>query len=379
MTTNPFIQTTSGLVPNAGLLGTPGAIVATSTTTQTIGVGTFVFEIQAQCAFAPGMWVSITNPENSAQWMWAQVTSYDGISQLTVDTANTNGAGTLNSWAIALAGSPAGVGVPGPDGATGATGAAAGPLNGAAQALKVKNNTGTPNTKIDITALKAVMVDSSGTSVLASAVSVTIDLTTGTASSTANGMDGHARGTSAWLYLYLINNGSITSGLATLTSPLSGAPTLPSGYTSSTYVGAMYVDGSGNLMRTLQLGKKSHYTVTAATNTAALPTMANGVAGSTVTPTWVSVATGVFCPATTSKIFLSANSNVGGTPTTVIVAPNNGYGNGASTNPPPIAAGATANMIHTDELLLETTNIFWASSSVDGYLFCIGWEDYCIA
>lgn len=378
MSTNPFNPSTSGLQPNAGVVGTPGAIVATSDTTQTVATGSLVFDIPAQCGFGSGMWVSITDAGNANRWMWGTIQSYDGASLLTVNITNTNGSGTSSDWLIALAGAPTSVGPVGPTGPTGATGAAAGPVNGGARGLKVTNNSSTPNTKIDITANSAVMVNSSGTSVRASAVSVTIDLSTGNVTAAANGMDGEAPPTNGWIYTYLINNGATTAGLATNTSPLSGAPTLPAGYTSYVYSGAMFVDGSNNLMRTKQLGNKSHYVVTATTNTAALPTLANGSAGSTSTPTWVSVATGDFVPATANRISVVANGDVGGSNTTVIAAPNNSYGSSASSNPPPVSA-ATAGNTHIDIIDLESANIYWASGGTDGFLLCFGWEDYCLA
>src|SRR6185437_8025226 len=82
-------------------------------------------------------------------------------------------------------------------------------------------------------------------------------------------------GTSQWLYDYVIWNPT-TSTTAALCSHSATAPTLPSGYTYFARVGACYLDSSGNLMRVLQKGNKARYQVTAATNTAALPTAASG-------------------------------------------------------------------------------------------------------
>jgi hypothetical protein len=375
MTSNPFINTTSGLSPNAGVVGQPGAITATSTTTQTITTGTLSFQVPAQAAWAPGMFVSVVDSANTANWMVGTVVSYDGVSTLTINVLSTGGSGTYSTWLINLSG-PAGAGPVGATGATGATGPAGGPINMSVQGLTIQNDGTTPNTKIDITSLGAVMVNSTGVSIRASSVSITIDLTTGTSTSTANGMDGEARGTSAWVYLYLISNGSTTAGLATLTSPLSGSPSLPSGYTYAAYVGAMRVDGSGNLLRTKQLGDHVHYVVTAATNTPNLPAMANGTAGSVSTPTWVAITLAGFVPATASRVHVVAACDVGGTPAVVLAAPNNSYGNATSTNPPPVSAGS--NILGISPMPIESTSIYWASSGTDGYLFCVGWEDYAV-
>jgi hypothetical protein len=191
-------------------------------------------------------------------------------------------------------------------------------------------------------------------------------------------MDGEARGTSGWIYTYLIDNGTTVAGLATKTSPLSGGPTLPSGYTYSLYCGAMYVDASGNLLRTMQEKNYSHYVVTSSTNTANLPVMASGSAGSTSTPTWVAVGLGSFVPPTASCVHVSPNSDVGGTNTAVIIAPNNSYGNATSSNPPPVAVSAGSSQ-NISPLPIESTNIYWASGGTDGYLYCVGWEDYAVA
>jgi hypothetical protein len=375
MTSNPFINTTSGLQPNAGVVGEPGAITAASPTSQTIGLGTFSFQVPTLAAWAPGMFISIVSATNPLAYMTGNVASYSNTT-LVVNVTGYSGSGIFASWLINLAGSPGPSGASGSAGATGAAGAAAGPVNGQAQGVKIVNDAGTPNTKIDISATAAVMVNGSGTSQRATSVAVTIDLTTGTGSAAANGMDGEARGTNNWIYLYLINNGSATAGLATLTSPLSGAPTLPAGYTYLTYVGAMRVDGSGNLYRTQQNGKRSHYVVTSATNTAALPTMGNGSAGSTTAPTWVGITLSGFVPATAGNVLVSANTDVGGTPSDVIVAPNNSYGNATSTNPPPVCA-TTGKQTSINALPIESTSTYWASGGTDGYLFCVGWDDYC--
>lgn len=383
MTSNPFLPTTYGLAANAGLLGTPGAAIATSTTTQTIQTGDLTFTIQAQCIFGPGMWVSVTNPSNTAQWMWGTVKSYDGLGQLIVTVSFVNGGGTVSDWQIALAGQPPTAGATGPTGPTGATGASAGPVNGNAIGLTIANNSGTPNTKISVTALAATMVNSSGTSTRGTAVSVIIDLTTGTGSAAANGMDGEARGTSAWLYLYLINNGSTTSGLATLTSPLSGSPTMPSGYTYALYIGAVRVDGSGNLLRTKQFGKQTQYIVTAATNTATLPVAVNGSGGTfdLVSPVYLTVNVSTFVPPTASKIGLVVNWGYNNqTAADAFVAPNNSYAGTDTTNAPPLSTTGSAGASPAfGELTLESVDIYYTSNNAGGSVQVSGWTDYCVA
>ncbi len=105
MTTDPFINTTSGLQPNAGVVGAPGAITATSSTAQTISTGTFSFQVPTQAAWAPGMFVSIVDAANFSNFMSGAVVSYSGTT-LVVDVSTTGGSGAYSSWLINLSGAP---------------------------------------------------------------------------------------------------------------------------------------------------------------------------------------------------------------------------------------------------------------------------------
>ena len=259
------------------------------------------------------------------------------------------------------------------NGTTWSSTAPAGDVTGTVANLKVVNNTATPSTKIDITADRAVPITTTGGSIFHNAVSITIDLTTGTVTSAANGMDGAARPTSNWVYLWLISNGTTIAGLG---SSSSTAPTLPSGYTYKVYVGAMRCDSSQNLLRTLQKGRRSQYVVTAATNTAAMPIMGTGTAGSSTTPTWVAIAVANFAPVTATEISLAL---VVLAPAYAIVAPNNSYGGrGSSTNSPPLMAAASSDYTARQGVfVLESTNIYWASDSTN-QLYCSGWIDAAV-
>lgn len=316
--------------------------------------------------------------------------------------------------------------------------------------LKITNDVSTPNTKIDITASSAVLINSTGGGVFVSPVSVTIDLTTGTVTSTAGGMDGEARlgtsytasisnttltvagvvtgflfvgqqvlttgtvtggtyisatgtgtgGTGTYIlnktstvsagtvftannpvYAYLINNGTTTAGLATNVSPTTGTPSLPSGYLFSMYAGAMFLDPSQNLLRTRQLGRKTQYVITSATNTTAYPTPSNasGAAGSTYnTTTFTPAAASVLSvvPFTASSIQILVSTGTG-TPS-VAVAPNVNFSGFETTTPPPITVtdGNVGTVQGTIEL--EATTIQYASSSATGLAQAIGWEDYYV-
>ena len=253
--------------------------------------------------------------------------------------------------------------------------------------LLVKNDGSTANTKIDITAQTAVLVNSSGSPIYVSAPSVVIDLTT----VGANGMDTGARPTSGWVYTYLISTGSATAGLATATSPTVSGPTLPSGYSYSLYTGAMYCDSSQNLLRTRQSGKDTQYVITAATNTAAVPIVAHGTQTtySTTSPTLAAVqiqGNGYFVPLTASVVLLSAtNYYQAGSTSNVLVAPNTGWG--GTNNGPEGSVGQVwplwvnnLGVVNSQsaEMALESNSIAWCSSAAGGAIACYGWKDYYV-
>lgn len=260
--------------------------------------------------------------------------------------------------------------------------AATAQANGLLHGLSIANNSGTPNTKIDISAGYSVLTTTGGTPKFLASVSVTIDLTT----TGANGMDTGARPTSGWVYCYVINNGSVTAGLATATSPTAGLPSpFPGGYSNFAYVGAMFCDGSQNLRRSKQLGRNAQYVLTAATNTLLPIIIASGTAGTTsnTSPTLVTVSITAVVPLTTSKIRIWAASNYTGSSIAVVqVAPSQSYS--GSNNGPlgsngvfwPFAALGSSAGDFTTEFLLEGTTISWASNGVAGALGCPGWDDY---
>lgn len=252
---------------------------------------------------------------------------------------------------------------------TGVTAVTAPKVNG----LAITNNSGTPTTKIDVSFGRSCMASAVGAPVFVVSGSFTIDLTIGTVTSTANGMAGTSRPASGWVYLYAISTGSGSAGLATITSPLVGAPTLPAGYSFYAYIGAMYCDGSSNLLRTIQKGNRSQYSPQAAGNTTAMPTIVSASAGIAV---WTATAISTFVPATASRIAMSVYSDLqaGGA---MGISPNGNvtsiviggvfYNNGVSLS--------TSIPI---EMELESLNIYLGvTSGVNLYkIFALGWTDY---
>lgn len=113
-----------------------------------------------------------------------------------------------------------------------------------ARNLLVFNNTGTPNSKMDITADEVVLKTSDGVAYLASTVSVTADMSLGVS---ANGLDAGTEAANTWYYLWLIYNGTT---VASLISTSATAPTLPTGYTHKALVGQVRNDNSSNFVVT---------------------------------------------------------------------------------------------------------------------------------
>lgn len=234
--------------------------------------------------------------------------------------------------------------------------------------LKLINNVSTPNTNVDISATALMLTDATGSPFRVANVAVTINCTT----VGVNGLDTGTLTNTTWYYMYIISNGSVTAGLASLSAT---TPTLPTGYTFFMRVGAFITDGTAAFKRILQFNNRAQYVVTTGSNTAAMPIMDSGTKGSVSTPTYVSVAVGNFVPATASVLLgdlgvLAAGNNA-------IAAPNSSYGvQGSTTNPPAVAMNTpSANGITNAqfEFNLESTNIFWASSN--GILNARGWVD----
>lgn len=228
----------------------------------------------------------------------------------------------------------------------------------------------TSNTAATLTADSVVLDNGAGAYKLVNSVSLTL----GTGTSGANGLDTGSMANSTWYYVWAINNGTTT---AVLISTSSTAPTMPSGYTYKARLGAVRTNGSAQLYRTIQYGRKARWVVDGTLLTGP-PQMASGVAGTISSGTWVAVATGAFVPATASSVIVVSNSASANT-FQIVVVPNNSYagytiGNGTSQT-----VGwqmmSQGYINQTAEIVLESSNIYWACSNANGTIQCYGWED----
>ncbi|HLH92063.1 MAG TPA: hypothetical protein VKX28_26825 [Xanthobacteraceae bacterium] len=253
------------------------------------------------------------------------------------------------------------------------------PLCGATN-LTIGNNGANPNSILSILADQVVMQTTAGITVNRSNVTLgLINITTGNSVATANGMDGEAPGTSGWLYIWAIDNGGGAAGLVSTASGNGLNPTLPSGYTYKCRLGAMRVDGSGNLLRTLQHGNVAQYQVTGG---GTLPLITNAFG-----TYWTGQPISSFVPPTAAAINTAfravLSANFGGTATeAAAVAPNGGYGAAPSSAPcaQSLNNGASG-AIATDNTMicsfvLESTNLFTGNTSASAAtLSALGWRD----
>lgn len=233
----------------------------------------------------------------------------------------------------------------------------------------------TSDTAFTITADAITLTDDSGVVYNMTSASLSGLIT----NSGANGLDTGSEAANTWYSVWAIYN---PTGIlrACLLSTSATTPTLPSGYTFYARVGWIRNDGSSNLWRTIQYGRRAQIIV--GTNPTAMPQAATGSAGSTSVPTWVSVTirggnvAGSYAPSTADAITIGVSA--AGTQE-VIIAPNNSYGSVSSTTNPPLYAfhnsDAAQKASSNTTFSLESDAIFWASTASGARLTVSGWSD----
>ena len=116
--------------------------------------------------------------------------------------------------------------------------------------LVITENTGTPNSQVDIDSDDIVVEDSNNISVRLSSVNLTANIV----NSGLNGLDTGSEASNTWYYIWVIYDGTTTASLLSISST---APTLPSGYTHKGLVGVLRNDGSSNFLGFNQVGSKT--------------------------------------------------------------------------------------------------------------------------
>lgn len=113
--------------------------------------------------------------------------------------------------------------------------------------LALANNSGTPNSKIDVAA--GVCADSSNAQMLVVSAG-TIDCAT----ADANGLDTGSLANTTWYHVFAIGKADGTTALLASTSAT--APTMPSGYTLKRRLGSFRTDGSAHIIPFSQSGDR---------------------------------------------------------------------------------------------------------------------------
>ncbi len=204
------------------------------------------------------------------------------------------------------------------------------------------------------------------------------NLALNTAGAGANGLDTGVLAASTWYYLWVINNGSTTAALLSLSAT---APTMPGGYTYKARVGAIRTDSSGNKypLAFKQAGRDVQYIVAAATNVAAYPQMAAQTTG--LASTWQAVSMSNYVPVTAARIRGSIVSIFTTNSANISASPNNQTTAGsvpAYANPMPLHMdGNNTSVAFPFDFAVESTNIYWcgAGGTNSNVMMCVGWQD----
>lgn len=121
------------------------------------------------------------------------------------------------------------------------------------------NNSGTPNSKFDVSADTVTLMNQVTGESTTRRNTGTITCDFSVAGPTANGRDqAGAFSVASWVHLYFIFNGSTLATIASVAAPPTG-PTLPTGYISWAYIGAVRIDGLGNIVRMHARGSFFYY------------------------------------------------------------------------------------------------------------------------
>jgi len=241
-------------------------------------------------------------------------------------------------------------------------------IQGAFKNLKVSAPGNSAN--ITVTADELVVEASAGDYETLRSLALTIN----SAASGANGLDTGTLAASTWYSVWAISDGTNKAGLLSLSAT---SPTMPGSYTRKARVGWIRTDASGNKYP-LGFTQAGRYVtpLIGSGNVTTPQQMASGASGtySTSTFTGVAVAWANYAPPTAAKIRVGMSGNTTGI--LIGVASNANRTGFATANPPELGFDSSAYPLVTyGDLLLESSNIYWACSGGTGYLLAGGWED----
>ena len=175
---------------------------------------------------------------------------------------------------------------------------------------------------------------------------------------------------SGWWYVYIIGNGSTCSAVLSANSTAPSFTNL-SGYTYYFRVGAVSANSTPNLFRTLQLGSRAQYII--GTLPTGMPLVASGNNGNALTA--AGVTGGGYAPPTATVVYLALGASGSGS-NHHTAAPNGSYGAYNSSSNPPLCEYTVTTAGNTlCSMVLESTNVYYASDDTSGYLMLSGWTD----
>jgi hypothetical protein len=224
------------------------------------------------------------------------------------------------------------------------------PLCGAT-GLKIVNNTGAPNTAVDVTIDSLVMVSPTGTVLNRSNVAVTLNFQV----NGANGLDTGALANSSIYNVWMIDNGAAPAALGSLSAV---APTLPTGYTYKCRMGAYPTDGSAHLLQAIAYGSETQLTTSAA--------FTSNLVNGTCLATFSAVAFSSIPPTATIAIGK------------VLVQNTASAGVGRATAGPSIAsviAATAATELYFRAAMTTAQTVFYCSNNAGNALSAFGWVD----
>ena len=225
------------------------------------------------------------------------------------------------------------------------------------------------NTTATFTASSIVVAGGGSTYLLANYSQVLTTTVSG-----AGGLDTGSIANNTPYYVHAIYNPT-SSTKSALMSLSATSPTLPSGYTASTLIGSVLIDGSGHIIGFIQDGADVQFVV--GQNLSNLPLIASGTVGNVSTPTYASASLSLL-PANIKRVRGFANPGATTGQMEIIVAPNNSYGSYLSTsNPPPVMTASSTGVTPPNapfDFIVESSNIYWASSSAS-YLYLTGYRN----
>lgn len=225
--------------------------------------------------------------------------------------------------------------------------------------LIIENNSSNPAYQMDIDADETILQNDSGSSFMASSVNETVDITV----SGVNGLDTGSEAGSTWYFIWSI--AKVDGTVDSLLSLSSTAPTLPSGYTFKSLVGAVRNDSSSNFIPITQNGNKVEYDAV------------QGIKdGGFTASVWTAQSLAAFFPTTAKRIICA----FGSVATEMGLSPRSDGHSGAYSKAAVAIAGTFGGVLSSSKPIWDTLNIryetsiyYWVTDA-NSTLDATGWE-----